>query len=145
MSAPRAEKFSVFLGFFSSPRAPLFEGLRGPHLKLVAKADKCDLICKTGMAAKAFRNDDTAVPIDPENLDVAVECDREFVSLVRIVRQACEKPVDLFRKSLAACIECRSIDRGVAVDSARCCIRRARERRGRERGLRRALWRRSCW
>ena len=28
--------------------APLLEGLRGPHLTLVAKADKCDEILKTG-------------------------------------------------------------------------------------------------
>ena len=118
VTAPRAEKFSVLLRFFASPLAPLFEGLRSPHLKLVAKADKCDVILQIGVAAKAFRKDDTAIPVDAENLDVAVECDREFVSLVRIVRQACEKPIDLLRKSLAACIECRSIDRGVAIDAA---------------------------
>ena len=87
-------------------------------MKLVAKADKSDLISKTGVAAKAFRNDDAAVPIDAENLDVAVERDREFIPLVRIVRQAREKPVDLFCKSLAACIERRSIERGVAIDAA---------------------------
>ena len=57
-------------------------------------------------------------PIDGEDLDVAIERDRQLVALVRIVRQASEKPVDLFRKSLAACIESRSIERGVAVDAA---------------------------
>ena len=87
-------------------------------MKLVAKADKCDVILKTGMAAKRVRKDDTPVPINAENLDVAVECDRKFVSLVRIVWQAREKPIDLFRKSLAASIKGRSIDRGVAIDSA---------------------------
>src|SRR6185295_6952189 len=33
-------------------------------------------------------------------------------------RQAVENPVDVFRKPLAACIERRSIERGVAVDAA---------------------------
>ena len=87
-------------------------------MKLVAKADKCDVILKTGMTAKRFRKDDAPVPVDAENLDVAVECDRELVSLVRIVRQACEKPIDLFRKSLPASIKCRSVERGVAVDAS---------------------------
>src|SRR5690606_12959629 len=91
---------------------------RSPHLKLVAKADKCDVILNTGMAAKRFRKDDAPVAVDAENLDVAVERDRELVSLVRIVRQAREKPVDLSRKSLAARIKGWSIDRGVAIDSA---------------------------
>jgi hypothetical protein len=116
MAAPRAEKFSVLLSFFAGPCSPFFERGWSPHLKLVAKADKCDVILKIGVTAKAFRKDDTPVPVDAENLDVAVECDREFVSLVRIVRQASEKPVDLFRKSLAASIKGRSIDRGVAID-----------------------------
>ena len=106
-----------------------FEALRGPHLKLVAKADKSDLGSKPAWRAKRFRKDDASVAIDGENLDVAVKGDRQLVALVRIVRQACEKPIDLLRKSLAACIECRSIERGVAVD-ARRRSRRARARRG---------------
>src|SRR5262249_20674783 len=52
-----------------------------------------------------------------------VERDREFVALVRIIRQAREKPVDLFCKSLAACIESRSLERGVAVDASRAGMR----------------------
>ena len=90
VAAPRAEKFSVLLGLLAGALAPLLEGAGRPDLKLVAKADKCDVIFKTGVTAKAFRNDDTPVAIDAENLDVAVERDREFVPLVRIVRQARE-------------------------------------------------------
>ena len=90
MAAPRAEQLPVLLSLLAGALAPLLEGARRPDLKLVAKADKCDLIFKTGVTAKAFRNDDTPVAVDPENLDVAVECDRELVSLVRIVRQARE-------------------------------------------------------
>ena len=60
----------------------LFEASGLPHLKLVAKADKSDRALKIGVAAKAFRKDDTSVAVDRENLDVAVERDREFVPLV---------------------------------------------------------------
>src|SRR5690606_30543753 len=101
VTAPRAEKFSVLLRLFAGACAPLFEGGGSPHLKLVAKADKRDVIAKIGVGAKRFRKDDTPVSIDAENLDVAVERDRELIPLVRIVWQAREKPVDLFRKSLA--------------------------------------------
>ena len=79
-------------------------------------------VLKAGVRAKPFRKDDASVAVDRENLDVAVERDRQLVALVRIVRQAREKPIDLFRKSLAACIECRSIERGVAVDAASASV-----------------------
>jgi hypothetical protein len=69
------------------------------------------------MRAKRFRNDDAPVPVEGENLDIAVERDRELIALIRIVRQAREKPVDLARKPFAAAIECRSVERGVAVDA----------------------------
>ena len=115
-SAPKSCRCSWT--FCAGLGAALVEGLGCPHLKLVAKADKSDLISKTGVAAKPFRKDDAPVAIDRENLDVAVERDRELVALVRIVRQAREKPVDLFRKSLAASIERWSIERGVAVDAS---------------------------
>jgi hypothetical protein len=82
VAAPRAEKFSVLLSLLAGARAPFLERGRRPHLKLVAKADKCDVILKIGVAAKDFRKDDTPVAIDAENLDVAVECDRELVPLV---------------------------------------------------------------
>ena len=57
-------------------------------MEFIAQADKSDLGCEARMRAKLFRKDDTAVPIDRENLDVAVERDRELVPLIRIVRQA---------------------------------------------------------
>ena len=69
-----------------------------------------------------MRKDDTPVAVDREDLDVAVKRDRQLVTLVRIVRQACEKPIDFLRKSLAACIESRSIERGVAIDAARVSV-----------------------
>jgi hypothetical protein len=68
--------------------------------------------------AKPFRKADAPVAVDRQDLDIAVERDRQLVPLVRIVRQAREKPVDLFCKSLAASIESRSFERGVAVDAA---------------------------
>ncbi len=98
------------MDFAAGERAALLEGARLPHLKLIAKADKSDRTVEARVTAKAFRKDDAAVPIDSENLDVAVERDRELVSLVRIIREAREKPIDLFRKSLAACIESRSVE-----------------------------------
>ena len=110
----------MFLDFFAGYFAAGFEGIGVPHLKLAAKADKSDLTPgrEARVRTKLFRKDDTAVPIDAENLDVAVERDREFVPLIRIIREAREKPVDFLRKSLAAAIEGRSIERGVAVDAA---------------------------
>ncbi len=99
----------------------LGEPLRLPHLKLVTKADKSDLSAKARVGAKRLRKDDAAVAVDREDLDVAVERDREFVALVRIVRQASEKPVDLACKSFAARIECWSVERGVAVNASTGC------------------------
>lgn len=107
----------MLVGFLSGLRTPLFEGAGRPDLKLFAKPDKCDLILKTGMTPKAFRKDDAAIPIDREKLNVAIERDREFIPLIRIVWQASEKPVDLFRKSFPARIEGRSVERGVAIDA----------------------------
>jgi hypothetical protein len=91
-------------------------------LKLVTEANKRDGGVQAGVGAKALRKDDAAVAIDRENLDVAVERDRQLVALIRIVRQAREKPVDFLCKSFAACIECTSIERGVAVESARVTV-----------------------
>jgi len=101
-------------GFFS----PLGEALGRPQLKLVTKADKSDLGADAGVSAKRLRKDDASVAVDREDLNVAVERDRQLVSLVRIVRQAREKPIDFLRKSLAACIEGWSVERGVTVDAA---------------------------
>ena len=106
------------MDFFPRPLAPLGEAFRAPHLKFVTQANKSDLGRKAGMRAKAFRKADAAVAVDREDLDVAVEGDRELIALVRIVRQAREKPIDLLCKSLAASIESRSFERGVAVDAA---------------------------
>ena len=109
----------MLLDFFAGHAAAFVEPLGRPHLKLVAKPDESDFGLKTGVGAKRLRKDDAPVAVDREDLDVTVERDREFVTLIRIVRQACEKPIDLLRKSLAACIECRSIERRVAVDATR--------------------------
>ena len=88
MNMRGAEQAAMGADFFAGFIAPLFEGVWRPHLKLVAKADKSDRTVEARVAAKAFRKDDAAVPIDSENLDVAVERDRELVSLVRIIREA---------------------------------------------------------
>ena len=70
------------------------------------------------MGAKRLRKHDASVLIEAEDVHVTIERDRQLVALVRIVRQAVEKPVDFLRKALAACIERRSVERGVAVDAA---------------------------
>jgi hypothetical protein len=72
--------------------------------------------------AKVLRKTDASVPIDREDLDIAIERDRQLIALVRIIRQAREKPIDLFCKSFAACIECRSFECGVAVDAASAAV-----------------------
>ena len=82
MAVPRAEKLPSMLNFFPRTLTPLGETARLPHLKLVAKANKCDLGCETGVRAKTFRKADAAVPIEAENLDVAVERDRQLISLI---------------------------------------------------------------
>ncbi len=40
------------------------------------------------MRTQAFRKDNASVPVDREDLDIPVKRDRQFVPLVRIVRQA---------------------------------------------------------
>ena len=84
------------MDFFPRALAPFGEALGLPHLKLVTQADKSDLGRKTGVRAKALRKADAPVAVDGEDLDVAVERDRQLIALVRIVRQAREKPIDLF-------------------------------------------------
>src|SRR3990170_1955998 len=121
-AAPRAEEFSCDLDFTAGLGAALFEARGLPDLKLIAKADKRDCGVEAGVRAKPFRKDDAAVAVDRENLDVAVERERELIALVRIVRQTCEKPIDFLCKSFAACIECWSIERGVAVDASRIAV-----------------------
>ena len=115
--AARAEEAAVGVDLSRAcvPRAVEAGGL--PDLEFLAQADKSDFGADAGVGAKRLRQHDAAVAVEIENLDVAVERDRELVPLVRIVRQAPEKPVDFVRKSLAAGIECRSIERGVAVDA----------------------------
>jgi hypothetical protein len=106
----------MFLHFFARYFPAGVEGIGLPNLKFVTQADKSDLGGKARVRAELFRNDDAAVPVEPEILDRPVERDREFVPLVRIVRQAAEKPVDFLRKPLPAAIEGRSVERGVAID-----------------------------
>src|SRR5258706_12917732 len=117
-AAPRAEKPPVLLDLVAGARPPLGEPRRLPHLKLVAKPDKSDLMGKAGMGTKRLRKDDASILIDGQDLHIAVERNRQLVALVRIVRQACQKPIALLPKSVAASIDGRSIQRGVAVDAA---------------------------
>ena len=115
---PAPNKSAVILDFLAGARAPLLEARGLPHLEFAAEADKSDVGRKAGVGAKPFRKHDASVLIDGEDVHVTIERDRQLVALVRIIRQAVEKPVDLARKALAACIECRSVERGVAVDAA---------------------------
>ena len=108
----------MVLDFLAGAGTTLLEARGLPHLEFAAEADKSDVGRKTGVGAKPFRKHDASVLIDGEDLHVTIERDRQLVALVRIIRQAVEKPVDLARKALAACIERRSIERGVAVDPA---------------------------
>ncbi len=144
---PAPKSFRVWWTFSRARSRRSAKRCRLPHLKLVAKADKSDLGREAGVRAKPLRKADAAVAVDREDLDVAVERDRQLIALVRIVRQAREKPIDLFCKSLAASIESRSFERGVAVDAAGASsgVAVAFEN-GAERsaGLRPGLWRRSC-
>ena len=110
------------LDLLASLRAPLFEARGLPHLEFLAQADKRDVGLQAGVRAKRFRKHDASVLIEAEDLHVTIERDRQLVALVRIVRQAIEKPVDFLRKALAACIERRSVERGVAVDAARIAV-----------------------
>ena len=103
---------AVVLHLCAGPRAPRFEALRFPHLKFLTQSDKSDMGRKSGMRAKRLRKDDASVAVEAEDLDIAIERDRQLVALIRIVWQAREKPIDLLCKALAACIECRSIERG---------------------------------
>src|SRR5689334_13988422 len=117
-TAPRAEEAAVVLHFGAGPRATLLEAAGFPHLKFLTQADKSDMGRKSGVRTQRFRKDDASVAIDAEDVHIAIERDRQFVPLIRIVRQTREKPIDRLRKALAACIERWSIERGVAVDAA---------------------------
>src|SRR4029450_10751985 len=108
----------VGLAVPAGARSPLLEARGRAHLELAAKADKSDVARKAGVGAKPLRKHDTSVLIDGEDLHVTIERDRQLVALVRIVRQAVEKPVDLARNALAPCSYRRRVERGVAVDAA---------------------------
>src|SRR6185369_1193993 len=122
-AAPRAEKPAVLVDFLAGARTPLFEARGLPHLEFRAETHESDVGRKAGVGAKPFRKHDASVLIDGDDVHVTIERDRQLVALVRIIRQAVEKPVDLARKALAACIERRSIERGVAVDAAGGALR----------------------
>ena len=117
-AGPRAEQPAVVLDLLAGARAPLLEARRLPHLEFLAEAHESDVGRKAGVGAKRLRKHDASVLIDGEDVHVTIERDRQLVPLVRIIRQAVEKPVDFLRKPLAASIEGRSIERGVAVDAA---------------------------
>ena len=97
----------MVLDFLAGAGATLLEACGLPHLEFGAEADKGNVGRKAGVGAKPFRKHDTSVLIDAEDLHVTIERDRKLVALVRIIRQAVEKPVDFARKALAACIERR--------------------------------------
>jgi hypothetical protein len=136
----RAEKFEVLAHLLLSLGATALELARLPKLKFFAQADKSDLGRDARVGAKAFRKHDTSVLVDREDLGDTVKRDRKLVPLDRIVRQAREKPVDRARKSLAACIDRSTIERGVAVDVSGPTLlgnRRVREWREKAQGRRR--------
>src|SRR5262249_20625780 len=117
-AGPRAEQSAVVVDFLAGTRAPLLEAGGLPHLELAAEAHEGDVGRQAGMGAQRLRKHDASVLIETEDVHVTIERDRELVPLVRIIRQAVEKPVDFLRKALAACIERGSVERGVAVDAA---------------------------
>jgi hypothetical protein len=80
------------------------EPRRLPHLELLSESDEGHVSRKTGMRAKRLRKHDASVLVDGKRMHVTIERDRQLVPLVRIVRQAIEKPVDVVRKPLAASI-----------------------------------------
>ena len=107
-----------FMFMFKNFSKSKVQTIRGAtHLKFVTQADKSDLGADARMGAEFFRKHDTPVLVDGEDLDVTIERDRQFVPLIRIIRQAREKPIDFRGQSLAARVQCRSIERGVAVDA----------------------------
>jgi hypothetical protein len=71
------------------------------------------------VGAQRLRKHDTSVLVDGDDVHITIERDRQLVPLIRIIRQAIEKPVDGLGKALAARIERGSIKRGVAVNAPR--------------------------
>ena len=78
----RCKKLARYLDFAACLNAAFLEAARLPHLELISEADKRNGGVQVGVGAKVFRKDDAAVAIDRENLDVAVECDRQLVALI---------------------------------------------------------------
>src|SRR5262249_30132348 len=118
-AAPRAEQLSMPVHLLARAPTALLKACRLPHLELGAEAHERHVGAKAGVGAQRFRKHDTSVLIDGDAVHVTIEAERQLVPLVRIIRQAVEKPVDGFRKALAARIERWSVERGVAINAPR--------------------------
>ncbi len=82
IGAAAVREAAMLLDFFAGHTAAFVEPLRRPTFETCRQADESDFGLKTGVAAKRLRKDDAPVAVDRENLDVTVERDREFVTLV---------------------------------------------------------------
>src|SRR3990170_4611536 len=110
-----------------------FETLRLPHLKLLAKADKSDVRGDAGVPAQAFRENGASVLIDGKDLARAEQSGRELIFLVGIRCEVLDEGVDLVDQALAAGVERRRIEGGIAVDAVEAvfgqdCAERSRDR-----------------
>src|SRR5262245_43581091 len=88
-----------------------------PHLEFLAEPDEGDVGRNACVLAQAFGKNCASVLVDREDLACAEQSGGELVLLVGIRGEVLDKRVDLVDQALAAGVERRRIEGGVAVDA----------------------------
>src|SRR6516165_1563435 len=106
------------------------EASRLPDLKLVAKAGKGGLVRNARMCLERFGQHHPALAVHLEHLAGAEKRGRKLLALLRIGREPRNQGLDLLQQCVAAGIERRTIERGIAVESLETVAREHRTERG---------------
>src|SRR5262245_24461425 len=88
-----------------------------PHLKFLAETDESDVGGDACVLAQAFGENGASVLVDREDLARAEQSGSELILLVGIRGEVLDERVDLVDQALAAGVERRGIEGGVAVDA----------------------------
>ena len=88
-----------------------------PDLELVTEPDERHRVGDPGMRLHRVRQDDTPLRIDLQNLARPEQRRRQLIPLVRIGRQRRQKRIDLVQKRIAACVQCRRVERRMDVEA----------------------------
>ena len=91
--------------------------LRFPNLKLVTKPNERDLVGDAGVGLQFVAQHHSAFPIHLQGLARAVERHRELFPLLRVGRKLIDQSFDLRQQRIAASVDRRMVECGIAVQT----------------------------